>query len=367
MFKLLDRQLFFSYLKSYFVCFVSLMSLFIVVDLFTNLDNFAENHKGLEKLFTFIGTYYAAKSALIFDRLSEAIVLLAAMFTVAWTQRNNEILPLLSAGVSTRRVVQPVLVAAAVMVGVAVCNQELLIPTIDPNLVERKDDTSEKEMEAKGGFESNGILLRGTVAWKKNLSVSGFTVIFPTTIGFEGLPNLQAKEAFYMPADGERRACWKLVGTTPPRILTKIVRDDILENPVDGKYILYVKEMDFDAVTRPKNWMMFESTAELLTEQSRVDPKQRTALMVLFHTRLTRPILSLLLVFMGLAVILRDQNRNIFISAGLCLGLCVVFFLAGFACKYLGDQEKVAPYVAAWLPFFVFGPLAVVMFDAVHT
>ena len=43
---------------------------------------------------------------------------------------------------------------------------------------------------------------------------------------------------------------------------------------------------------------------------------------VLFHTRLARPLVGIILVFLGLSVILRDQNRNVFISAGMCVVLC---------------------------------------------
>ena len=60
---------------------------------------------------------------------------------------------------------------------------------------------------------------------------------------------------------------------------------------------------------------------------------------VLFHMRLTRPLLGLLLVVMGLSVILRDQNRNVIISSGMCLVLCAVFFATQYACKMLGDSE----------------------------
>ena len=74
-----------------------------------------------------------------------------------------------------------------------------------------------------------------------------------------------------------------------------------------------------------------------------------------------------ILVLMGLSVILRDQNRNVFISTGLCLGLCAVFFAACLACKHLGDNEYLAPALAAWLPVILFGPLAFVNFDAIHT
>ena len=75
----------------------------------------------------------------------------------------------------------------------------------------------------------------------------------------------------------------------------------------------------------------------------------------------------MLLVFMGLSIILWDQNRNLFISAGLCLIVTAIFFGAVFGCKHLGDHSILSPALAAWLPVIVFGPLSFVMFDAVHT
>ena len=90
-----------------------------------------------------------------------------------------------------------------------------------------------------------------------------------------------------------------------------------------------------------------------------------------FHKRLTRPLSGIILVLLGLSNILRDQNRNIFISAGLCLILCVLFNASLFASQYLGTNEDtknyISPALAAWLPVIVFGPISLVMYDAVHT
>ena len=105
----------------------------------------------------------------------------------------------------------------------------------------------------------------------------------------------------------------------------------------------------------------------LYRELSRPHASRQPALAVLFHMRLTRPVLGLLLVYLGLAVILRDQNRNVFLGAGLCLVWCAVFFAAQFACKSLGDNEYLAPALAAWLPVLLFGPVSFAMFDAIHT
>src|SRR5260370_26808250 len=132
---LLDRQLIRSYIKAYLVCLISLLSLYIVVDLFTYLDDFAGNKHDLAGILRHVSFYYSYKVAQIFDYLCEVIVLLAAMFTVAWMQRNNELLPLLSAGVSTRRIVRPVLLSATAMLGLTVANQELVLPQIGTYLL----------------------------------------------------------------------------------------------------------------------------------------------------------------------------------------------------------------------------------------
>jgi lipopolysaccharide export system permease protein len=134
-----------------------------------------------------------------------------------------------------------------------------------------------------------------------------------------------------------------------------------------GKYFLHIQEVDFEAITRSRTWFVFASTPRLLAELNRSDSSRLASMAVLFHMRLTRPILGLLLVFMGLSVILRDQNRNVFISTALCLVMCAVFFGACFTCKHLGDNEYLSPALAAWLPVLFFGPLAFVLFDAIHT
>ena len=44
-----------------------------------------------------------------------------------------------------------------------------------------------------------------------------------------------------------------------------------------------------------------------------------------------------------------------------------LFFGVQYSCKMLGDNDFLPPALAAWAPVLCFGPLAVTMFDAVHT
>jgi len=368
MLTLLDRQLIYSYLKAYLVCLVSLIGLFVIVDLFTHLDDFTQRAKNLEQTVHHIRVYYSNMVLLIFDRLCEAIVLLAAMFTVAWVQRNNELLPLLSAGVSTRRVVRPVLLAAFLTMGLSVLNQELVLPTADSFLLEHRDDPGgEGDTPVTAAYESNGILISGGRGMKKELIVKDFWCdIPPKTALKDFIFHVHAKEARYIPPEANKKYSggWMLTDTQPAT-LENWSRDDILEMIVPGQFFLRTQEVDFGRITRSKNWHQFMNTFQLYFELGKSDNATRAA--VLFHMRFTRPFLGLLLVFLGLSVILRDQNRNVFVSAGLCLALCAAFFGACFFCKHLGDYEFLSPALAAWLPVLIFGPVSFVMFDAVHT
>jgi lipopolysaccharide export system permease protein len=364
--KLLDRVLFVAYLKAYLLCLVSLLSLYVVIDLFTNLEDFAQHVHGLAAVLRHIANYYGYKIIRIFDQLCEAIVLLAAMFTVAWVMRNNELLPLLSAGVPTRRVIRPVLLGAAAMVGLGIANQELVIPRFaDGLLAERDDPNGDKTLPVQGAFEPNLVHIEGYKAIRKGLEVCPFYCTLPETMA-GGLIHLSAKRAHYLPpeAPGPYKGGW-LLEDAAPAALTPCPA--VLEPIDDGRYFLRVEEVDFDALTRSKSWYIFASTARLREMLDRPDGRRQPAVAVLFHMRLTRPVLGLLLVVMGLSLILRDPNRNVFVGVGLCLAVCALFFAAIFACRQLGEMELLTPALAAWGPVLLFGPFAISMFDAIHT
>jgi lipopolysaccharide export system permease protein len=366
--KLLDRLMIYAYFKSYLVCLVSLLGLWIVVDLFTNLDEFAQR-RSVSDILQHVGLYYGPRSAEIFDRLCEPIVLLAAMFTVAWVQRSNELLPQLSAGVSTHRVVTPVLISAGTLLGLSAVNQELIIPRLANYLLSPRDDPEgQRDIPVRGAFEPNGIHISGEKASRDEMVVWEFQCV----IGHNLIPGsvlpIRAREAHYIPFQaGQPRTGGWLLSRTHPAELENWTHTDILERLAPGKFFLKTTDVDFDVVTRRDNWYRFISTLRLREELDKPDSPRLAAMAVLFHTRLTRPILGLILVVLGLSVILRDQNRNVFISAGLCLLLCAVFFAACFACQKLGENDYLSPALSAWLPVFVFGPLAFALFDAIHT
>jgi lipopolysaccharide export system permease protein len=369
----LDRMLFLAFLRSYVIVLVSLLSLYVVLDLFTNLDDFSEKG-GLEETLVNIGRYYGVRISQIFDRLSEAIALLAAMFTVAWMQRNNELLPQLSAGISAHRVLRPVIVGSMLVLTLGPLNQELIIPRVADQLQADRDDPDQtRKVEVRGVYDSTGVHLEGGMAVRQERKViNGFFATFPET-GANEIYHLSAEEAVYVPAGAAGKVPerpdltggWILYQTLPEIVPEPL--PEALTQLGPRRYFLRTRDADFDALTRRANWYLFASTPKLRELLASPDPVRLAPIAVLFHMRFTRPLVGAILVVFGLAIILRDQNRHVLINTGLCLVMCGLFYIAIYGCKYLGEHDFIAPPLAAWGPVLLFGPAALTYYDAIQS
>lgn len=362
MINLIDRQMILSFFKAFFVCLTSLLTLYVVVDLFTNMDDF--QGKTFAESLRRIGLYYGYRMPQIFDRLVESIILLSAMFTVAWMQRNNEQLPLLSAGVSTRRIVAPVLIAACLMLSLATLNQELVLPRVASKLNYPKDDPNgDRDTQVRASYDYNGVHITGALANNRTRTIQRLCAAIPPHIA-GNLIHLSSEEAHYTTV-GPRQGVWELTRTTPAEI--DLEPNSVLEVVDKGRYRLHVRDVTFDALTRRTNWYVWASTQRIWEELCRADVNRQLGMAVIFHQRLARPVVGILLVMLGISMILRDQNRNVVLSIGGCLMLCGLFFVVTMTCRMLGENDLLSPVLAAWVPILLFAPFALPLFDAVHT
>ena len=367
----LDRMVLISFFRSYAIVCSSLLSLYVVLDLFTNIDKFGRGG-GLAGVATHIFGYYSTQITLIFDRMAESITLLAAMFTVSWMQRNNEMLPQLSAGIPTRRVILPILIGAFITLTFGPLNQEFLIPEIADRLVAPRDDLEgAKAISLQGAYDPSGVHLEGLIGFRNDRRVVRFYATFPENLpngqpSPSGMVHIQAEEAIYhLPGAGELTGGWELKSTTPATFESALPPNLKMIDP--GHFFLKTLDTDFDAVSRGSGWFMFAPSSKLQEMLSRAEPRRQSKVAVLFHMRVTRPIGGVLLVLLGLSVILHNPNRHVFISSGLCMGISIGYNVLLILFKFLGDAGYVSPALAAWVPVLVFGPLTLASFDAIHT
>jgi len=364
---ILDRMLFFAFMRSYAIVLGSTLSLYIIVDLFSNLDDFATRTNKFSEVASNIINFYSYRSIQYYDKLCEAIALLAAVFTIAWMQRSNEMLPVLSAGVSIHRILRPVLLGSALVLAVGVAIQELVIPNIIDQLVLDRDDLErDKEVWVQGAFDSNGVHIEGGNAIRKENLVRRFYVTTPET-QTSNMKHLSAEIAVYIPpSEAILSGGWMMTKTNPAEI-DKESRPEMLVALEPGNYFLYTKDVSFETVTRQSKWNVFFSSAQLYEMLNRSDAPRQGPIAVLFHGRISRPFVGMVLVVLGLSIILQNQSRHVFISAGMCLVMCAIFFAAIMVSRFLGENDYISPALSAWLPILLFGPYTLVQYDSIQS
>ena len=388
--RILDRQRYWAFGKAYVTCYVSFVGLWIVLDAFSNVDEFTKRASGLE-LFAAMGRYYLVRQAEYFDRLGGVISMMAAIFTVTWMQRANEQLAMLAAGISTHRMIRPVVVSSILVSFFSVANQEVVIPRFAEELQKNHadDGTTAVVVQTKPA-DHRGLIFSGLKADRAHKTIlERFTVTVPSEV-FGSIRNIAGSQATYIPEGAARmplRGGWLIRGAkispaVPPEELAKpdglIVKvDDPSGFPppvgdpekVAGDVLFVHTPASFDMMIRKTGWFQYGTMGDLF--RTLVDPAtdryDRSDVEMLIHTRVLRPFLALTLMFMSLPLVLGGYGRNMFINLGFALGNSAMFYGANIVCQGLGSAGVLGPALASWLPLFVFGVLATHRWGRIRT
>jgi lipopolysaccharide export system permease protein len=101
--KLLDRYVIRNFLQVYFYCIAGFVSIWLIFDVSDNISTFIDQHIGL----SLVARYYATQIPQVFIILLPVSLLLSLLFTLGRMSRANEIVSMLTAGISLPRVLLP--------------------------------------------------------------------------------------------------------------------------------------------------------------------------------------------------------------------------------------------------------------------
>ena len=103
--RLLDRYVIGNFLQVYFYCIAGFISIWLIFDVSDNISSFIDNHIGL----ALVARYYGTQIPQVFIILLPVSLLLSLLFALGRMSRANEIVSMLTAGVSLPRVLLPLI------------------------------------------------------------------------------------------------------------------------------------------------------------------------------------------------------------------------------------------------------------------
>lgn len=375
--QILDRYLLRQFFKTFIICFLSLTGLYIVCDLFTNLEQFVRCGRKTGGVLPFIAQYYGFQTILFFERTCGLVMLISAMFTISWIQRNNEMTALMAAGVSRLRVVTPIIIAVVGISLLSTINREVVIPQFRDELSRPPQNPlgdKPRPLEPRYDGETD-VLLDGKCTYFDRKRIEKPSFMLPNALREYG-NHLRAENAYYVRPEGDRPGGYLFEGVVEPKNLDdrpslSIGERRVLLTPHDypgwlkPDQCFLVSNVDFDLLLGGNKFTQLSSTVELIRGLNNQSLGFGPDVRVAIHSRIVQPLMDIMLLFLGLPLILSRENRNVFIAMGLCMVITTLFWLVAIGAQHLGDILLIDPSLAAWIPLIVFVPIAAAMSDSI--
>src|SRR5437660_7880504 len=103
--RLLDRYVVRNFLQVYLYCIAGFISIWLIFDVSDNISTFIDQHIGL----SLVARYYATQIPQVLIILLPVSLLLSLLFTLGRMSRANEVVSMLTAGISLPRVLLPLI------------------------------------------------------------------------------------------------------------------------------------------------------------------------------------------------------------------------------------------------------------------
>jgi len=357
------------------VSFISLAGLYVVIDVFSNLDEFEKLQEQGGGLAAILVEYYSVRMLDFFNRTGVLLAMTAGIFALALMQRSGELAALEAGGISKLRVAAPILAATLAVVGVAVVNREAWLPQVRDQLAANAQQRLGTRKDAPRLYfdPASGLGVQGDSISILDRTMGETVVYLPPTYRGESIqvmgPRIRGAAARWASADQQHPAGLivdqiseppqidvvpSLGETAAPLVMTR--RDYAWLQP---QQCFVAINIDWSQLALGQNAARYASLAELVRASRQPTFFFSSRQRVEVHWRIIRPFVDMTIVLIGLPLVVGRGGRNVFVAAGWCLGLIVAVNLTVFACHGLGAASLIQPpALAAWLPLIFFGPLA---------
>lgn len=375
--RILDRYVVKNFLIGYVIAFCVLIGLRIITDLFVNLDEFTE-HAGLETkaVLKNILLFYCFNCTIYFRDFAGMITAVAAAFSFGKMVRSNELVAVMASGISLKRVIAPIVFLALLLTGLLVIDQELIIPKLADKLVRSHDDLPGQESyDVRFIGDGNGSLICA-----QRFDVETSTLVKPMILRrkeiasrpgtWEVSGRLTADEAVY----NEETGRWDLYSRDPnngERLPYGIYyeRSTMKEEAiVSYRSDLTARDIPIRRKSEHKALLSMRELSALAAQKTQI--RGMAQLSSQKHFRITDPIINMAMLMVSLPILVCRDPKSMKSAVMISFAITGACFITTFVCRIFATEvvfDKVVPALWAWLPVFIFMPIAFIELDSMKT
>ena len=349
----LDRYIITKFIGTYIYSIILIISIAIVFDVNENLSKFSTYGAPLKAI---AFDYYANFVPYFANLFSPLFVFIAVIFFTSKLAGNSEIIAMLAAGVSFKRLMRPYFLSAAL---IALVNYYLGAYIIPHGNIIRQDFEAKYKNADKITSASNVQLMvgPGVIAYiqqydDKTKSGYGFSL---DKFEKKKLVSHMTASTIRYDTISEDRFHWKAQNY---KIRTlKGLREEIKSGSVIDT-LIHMEPMDLVFSKGQQETLTSDELRQYISKQTERGSSNVVQYEVEYHKRIATSFASFILTIIGASLSSRKRKGGMGVSLGIGLGLSFSYILLQTISATFAINADTPPILAAWIPNILYAIIA---------
>jgi len=350
---ILDWYIIKKFIGTYIYAILLIISIAIVFDFNENLSKFTQYHAPWRAI---IFDYYANFIPYYSNLFSPLFVFIAVIFFTSKLAGNSEIIAMLAAGVSIKRLMRPYMLSCVVIAGLTFYLNSFVIPhgTVIRQNFETLYRNSKKNTSAE---DIQLFVAKNTTAYIQNYDDQykrgyGFSLV--KIKNKKIVSHLTAMEIQY-DTIADSKYHWKLSNW---KIRTLKGLKEHIQSGATKDTVLLMEPTDLVYSKGQQETFTSPELRDYISKQTSRGSGNVVQYEVEFHKRIAMSFSSFILTIIGLALSSRKRKGGMGLSLGIGLALSFSYIMLQTVSATFAIQDNTPPMRAAWIPNIIFAIIA---------
>ena len=350
---ILDWYIIKKFIGTYIYAILLIISIDIVFDFNENLSKFTQYHAPWRAI---IFDYYANFIPYYSNLFSPLFVFIAVIFFTSKLAGNSEIIAMLAAGVSIKRLMRPYMLSCVVIAGLTFYLNSFVIPhgTVIRQNFETLYRNSKKNTSAE---DIQLFVAKNTTAYIQNYDDQykrgyGFSLV--KIKNKKIVSHLTAMEIQY-DTIADSKYHWKLSNW---KIRTLKGLKEHIQSGATKDTVLLMEPTDLVYSKGQQETFTSPELLDYISKQTSRGSGNVVQYEVEFHKRIAMSFSSFILTIIGLTLSSRKRKGGMGLSLGIGLALSFSYIMLQTVSATFAIQDNTPPMLAAWIPNIIFAIVA---------
>ena len=361
--KRIDRYIIAKFLGTYFFSIVLIISIGVVFDYNENIDRFTESQAPWKAI---IMQYYLNFIPYYANLFSALFVFISVIFFTTKLADRSEIIAMISAGISRRRLLMPYMISAAIIAGMTFYLGAEVIPR---SSVKRLAFENTYKKRVKNPTYAEKVQLQvdtGVIAYMEHFDGMSKTGMHFSLDKFENkklVSHLSANTAIYDTLSDVRYQ-WHLRDVTIREL--RGMREKITNyNQIDS--IIRMEPRDFLFIRDQQETMTNAELKDYIEKQRNRGSGNLSIFEVEYYKRFASPFAAFILSTIGMALSSRKRKGGMGFSLGIGIALSATYILLQGISATFSTNAGMHPALAAWMPNILYSIIAIWLYKRAPT